>query len=82
MAVDWDKVDEVTMALLKLTSFTEHGYTSCWKTHGWAVMNRPHEKGWIQNPVSKAKSVGLTQEGVRQAEALFEKHFGADEQTE
>lgn len=80
MTVDWDKVDEVTMALLKLTSFTKEGYTSSWKTHSWEVMNRLHERGWIQNPVSKAKSVGLTQEGARQAEALFEEHFGADHQ--
>jgi Mn-dependent DtxR family transcriptional regulator len=77
MAIDWDKVDEVTMALLKLTSFTEHGLTASWKTHSWDVMNRLHEKGWIHDPVGKAKSVALTPEGLRQADALFEKHFGA-----
>ena len=82
MAIDWEKVDEVTMALLKLTSFTEHGYTRSWKGHDWDVMNRLHQKGWIHDPVGKAKSVVLTEEGTRQAEALFEKHFGADEQTE
>jgi Domain of unknown function (DUF6429) len=79
VAIDWNKVDEVTMALLKLTSFTEHGYTRSWKGHNWDVMNRLHEKGWIDNPVGKAKSVVLTEEGVRQAEALFEKHFVAED---
>ena len=79
MAIDWEKVDEVTMALLKLTSFTEHGYTRSWKGHDWDVMNRLHQKGWIHDPVGKAKSVVLTEEGIRQAEALFEKHFGADD---
>ena len=79
MAIDWEKVDEVTMALLKFTSFTEHGYTRSWKGHDWDVMNRLHQKGWIHDPVGKAKSVVLTEEGIRQAEALFEKHFGADE---
>ncbi len=81
MAIDWDKVDEVTMALLKLTSFTEHGITRSWKGHNWDVMNRLYQKGWIQDPVGKAKSVVLTQEGIRQAEALFEMHFGVDEAT-
>ena len=79
MAIDWEKVDEVTMALLKLTSFTEHGYTRSWKGHDWDVMNRLHQRGWIHDPVGQAKSVVLTEEGIRQGEALFEKHFGADE---
>lgn len=81
MAIDWDKVDEVTMALLSLTSFTEHGYTASWKGHDWNVMNRLHAKGWIHDPVGKAKSVGLTEEGARQAQALFRKHFGADDES-
>ena len=79
MAIDWDKVDEVTLALLSLTSFGEHGVTRSWKAHDWDAMNRLHQKGWISNPVGKAKSVVLTDEGVRQAEAFFAKHFGAAE---
>jgi len=39
-------------------------------------MNRLHEKGYIGNPKSKAKSVSLTVEGARLSEALFKKHFG------
>jgi len=39
-------------------------------------MNRLHEKGYIGNPKSKAKSVPLTEEGARISEALFKKHFG------
>ena len=42
-------------------------------------MNRLHERGWIQNPVNKNKSVNLTEEGRRQAAALFAKHFGTDD---
>ncbi len=79
MAIDWQKVDEVTMALLTLTSFTDRGYSASWKTHSWDVMNRLHERGWIQNPVNKNKSVNLTEEGRRQATALFAKHFGTDD---
>ena len=39
-------------------------------------MNRLHEKGLIGDPVSKAKSVVVTAEGVAEAERLFEKLFG------
>ena len=73
MAIDWNKVDEVTLALLNLTAFKEQGIVRSWKSHDWNVMNRLHEKGWIQNPVGKAQSVVLTDEGIRQSEALFAK---------
>lgn len=79
MPIDWDKVDEVTLALLKLTSFEQHGVIRSWKGHDWDVMNRLHEKGWIDNPKGKAKSVFLTDEGVRQSQAAFAKHFGVDD---
>ncbi len=42
-------------------------------------MNRLHEKGWIHDPVGRAKSVVLTEQGVEQSEAFFAKHFGVDE---
>lgn len=38
-------------------------------------MNRLYEKDLICAPVSKAKSVVLTDEGVRRAEALFHELF-------
>lgn len=38
-------------------------------------MNRLHEKGMIDNPVSKAKSVMFTQEGLRRSKELFEAMF-------
>jgi Mn-dependent DtxR family transcriptional regulator len=38
-------------------------------------MNRLHEKGLISNPVGKAKSVVMTEEGFQMAEKLFRKHF-------
>jgi len=34
-------------------------------------MNRLHEKGYISNPIGKAKSVTFTEEGLREAERLF-----------
>jgi hypothetical protein len=79
VAIDWDKVDEVTLALLTLTSFEEGGGTRAWKGHAWDVMNRLHQKGWISDPVTKAKSVVLSDEGVRRGQALFDKYFGIEE---
>jgi hypothetical protein len=38
-------------------------------------MNRLHEKGLIANPVGKAKSVGMTEEGFKKSESLFKKNF-------
>jgi hypothetical protein len=41
-------------------------------------MDRLHEKGFISDPVGKAKSVVFTEEGLERAEALFVKLFGKD----
>ena len=75
MEIDKEKVDEFTLALLYLTTFKDkHGWRA-WKGHDWDVLNRLHESGFIDDPVSKAKSVMLTEEGVDESKRLFEKHF-------
>jgi hypothetical protein len=38
-------------------------------------MERLHNKNFISNPASKAKSVILTQEGLKRAEAIFARMF-------
>ncbi len=38
-------------------------------------MDRLHAKGFISNPASKAKSVVITAEGLREAERLFRELF-------
>ena len=76
MEYDKDKVDEVTLALLYLVMHDEsENGARAWKGFDWDTINRLHEKGFIGNPVSKAKSVIVTQEGCRRAKDLFEKHF-------
>ena len=72
-----DKVDELTLALLFLVVHDrQKGFGArAWKGFDWATMNRLHEKGFITNPVSKAKSVGMTEEGFKKSEELFGKHF-------
>ena len=46
-----------------------------WKGFDWDTLNRLHEKGYISNPVGKAKSVGMSEEGFLRAKELFERHF-------
>jgi hypothetical protein len=75
MNVDHDKIDDTVLALLHLTSFVEHGVTRAWKGHDWEALNRLHEKGMISDPRSKAKSVFLSDEGVKRASELFRTLF-------
>ncbi|WP_048987271.1 DUF6429 family protein [Burkholderia cenocepacia] len=72
MDINTEAVDEVVLALLHLNRCEQN---RAWKSFDWAALNRLHEKGFIHNPVSRAKSVGLTDEGLREAERLFRQHF-------
>ncbi len=76
MDYDQDKVDEMALALLYLTSFSDQYGTRAWKGMAWEVMDRLYEKGYISDPKGKAKSVMLSEEGVKLSEELFIKHFG------
>jgi len=75
MEIDRKKVDEITLALLYLTTFKDKHGLRAWKSHDWDVLSRLHESGYIEDPVSKAKSVMLTDEGVELSKRLFEAHF-------
>jgi hypothetical protein len=75
MNVDTDKIDDVVLALLYLTSFEYGDGVRAWKGHSWEAMNRLFEKGMIGDPKSKAKSVWLTDEGAKRSEELFRKFF-------
>ena len=77
MNYDTDKIDEYTLALLYLVVSDRHeGFGArAWKGFDWDTMNRLHEKGYISNPIGKAKSVGMTEEGFLKAKELFERHF-------
>ena len=72
MEYDEDKVDEMALALLFLT--LRDGYRA-WKGHDWSAVDRLHKKGMIANPLEKAKSVALTEEGLQRSRELFTKHF-------
>ena len=72
MDYNTDKVDEMVLALLYLT-LSDDG--RAWKEHDWEVMNRLHDKGFIEDPRNKNKSVALTETGYEACERLFRKHF-------
>ncbi|WP_028863646.1 DUF6429 family protein [Psychromonas aquimarina] len=72
MDIDEDKIDEAALALMYLTL---HDNCRAWKQIDWEVTNRLYDKGLICNPVGKAKSVVLTDEGLKQSEKLFNKLF-------
>ena len=75
-----DRIDEAVLALLCL-GIHERDATEArtWKTFDWDAMDRLHRKGLISDPVSKAKSVVLTESGLLQAEAAFRRLFEADD---
>ena len=64
MEIDLDKIDETVLGLLWLTL---HDERRAWKGQDWG--------GLIENPVNKAKSVVLTDEGLRRAKELFHHPF-------
>jgi len=75
MDYDRDKVEEVTLALLWLTSFKDAGGVRAWKGQDWETMDQLHSKGYISDPKSKAMSVVLSEEGEKRSRELFAKHF-------
>ena len=72
MAINKDKIDDTTLALLYLTLHDDY---RAWKGFAWSVLDRLHEKGMIHDPVGKVKSVVFTPEGLERAEKLFKEMF-------
>ncbi|AHF84753.1 hypothetical protein E0I74_00270 [Rhizobium laguerreae] len=72
MEIDEEKIDDAVLALLWLTL---HDGDRAWKGFDWGVMDRLHQKDLIANPAGKAKSVVLSDEGLRRSEELFRALF-------
>lgn len=78
-SIDVDRIDEAVLALLFLGICERDrfsGLARTWKSFDWAAMERLYEKGMIHDPVGKAKSVYLTDEGLKRSEQLFHVLFG------
>jgi hypothetical protein len=71
--IDYDKIDDAVLAILYLTYDERTG--RAWKGLDWDAMDRLHQKGFIDDPKNKNKSVILTESGAHQAKTLFEKLF-------
>ena len=72
MVLDTDRIDDTVLALLYLTL---HDQYRAWKGFDWDTLSRLHEKGMIENPVGKAKSVEFTTDGLRRSKQLFDAMF-------
>jgi len=72
MVLNRDKIDDAALALLYLTL---RDGCRAWKGFDWGVLGRLHDKGMIDNPVGKVKSVVFTEEGLERAKALFDEMF-------
>ena len=80
MEYDKDRVDEMALALLYLTTSRDKYGSRAWKGMDWDILDRLYEKGFIDDPKSKAQSLVLTIEGEKRSEELFLKYFGIREQ--
>ncbi|MBS1191541.1 MAG: hypothetical protein H6R10_3333 [Rhodocyclaceae bacterium] len=72
MKLNADRIDEAVLALLHLGL---HDGTRAWKSFDWDAMTRLHEKGYITDPVGRAKSVMFTEAGLRESERLLKALF-------
>jgi Domain of unknown function (DUF6429) len=71
MEYDKDKVDEMVLALLRLTMFEKRSGSRAWKGHDWDVLDRLPQKAYISDPRSKAKSVAVTEKGAKRSGFSF-----------
>lgn len=84
-----EKINELTILLLYLTSWDEDGYECdesdnvsngtfkrSWKGYSFDALNSLTDKGLLFPCKNKTKSVILTKEGEKLAAELLEKYFG------
>lgn len=63
-----ERIDNAVLALLLLGL---HDRNRAWKGFDWDALDRLHRKGFIFDPVGKAKSVVFTPEGLEAAEGQY-----------
>ena len=77
MGINDEKLEQTVLALLQMNLSDSSG-TRAWKSLPWSVMDALHQKGYITDPGTKAKSVCLTEAGARLSVELFQKLFAAE----
>lgn len=73
MSYDQTRIDEAVLALLAAFNF-DNG--RAWKGFDFEVMDRLYEQGLIENPKGKAKSVWLTEQGLKRGCECAARLFG------
>ncbi len=73
MELNNERIDQAVLALLSLGL---HDGMRVWKSFDWDVMSRLHEKGFISDPVGKAKSVVFSEQGQKESQRLLGNLFG------
>ena len=73
--VDQNRLSEVALAILGLTAFRDRQIVRAWKGMDWDLLDQLYERGWINDPKGKAKSVVFTAEGAKLAEEFLKRHF-------
>lgn len=76
MEYNRERAADLVLALMHLT-IDDDG--RAWKSYDWDVMDDLHERGFISNPQSKAKSVVLTEAGILRSEQAFAQYLGQAE---
>jgi hypothetical protein len=79
MEYDGDRVDEMILALLYLTSSHDQYGTKAWKGLDWEAMDRLYQKGYISDPRGKSPTLVLSEAGARLSKELFFRYFGTEE---
>ena len=78
MTADDSKTAEIGFAILSLTiNHDRSGNARAWKSLDWDLLASMHERGWIADPVGKAKSVVITEKGALVAEQVRERYLDA-----
>jgi hypothetical protein len=73
MEIDEERVDRAVLALLRLGL---HDGARAWKGFDWDALDRLHRKGMIDSPVGRARSVVMTESGLRESARLLRALFG------
>ena len=74
-----EKVEEMVLALLYLTSSRDQFATRAWKGLPTQVLERLFRKGYISDPSDKSPSLILSEDAAVRSKELFFKYFDAKE---
>lgn len=75
MEYDLARIDEAALALLGAFAQTDRGTHWVWKGMDFEVTNRLYERGLIESPHNKNKSIVFTDDGIAQARAAADRLF-------